>query len=132
MPVKPEDDVLELERSAEALVGRLAFLQQELATRGEYPLRQNWVEAAARLLSTAHTRRSRLRVAGISNLSDEVLGLVSEGVAHVRNIEAALSVRHGHALTTQQIHRALHQLTSRGSIERIAPSTYAMTEKGKT
>lgn len=112
------------------LVESLARRQRELASEGRYPFRQNWVGTASQLTRAQLRRKPRLRAAGIGNLSGEVLRLVRSGVSTITEINSQLDRDHPGALNRQQVHRAIHQLTQRREIRRVAPSTYIPIEKG--
>lgn len=113
-----------------ALVRQLAEEQQRLALQGSFPFHQNWVGTAAQLADSNHTRKPRLRVAGVRNLSREVLTHIQSGASTVSEIKDLLDVDHPGAIDRQQVHRAIHQLTQRNDIRRVATSTYEPTKKG--
>lgn len=119
-----------VEATVVELVQSLAKRQQELASEGNFPFQQNWVGTASQLTSAQLRRRPRLRAAGIANLSEEVLGLIRSGASTVTEIKAQLDRDHPGALDRQQVHRAIHQLTQRRDIRRVAPSTYILNLKG--
>ena len=124
------DSPEQVEAMVVELVLSLARRQQYLASEGNFPFQQNWVGTASQLSSAQLRRRPRLRAAGIANLSEEVLGLIRSGASTVSEIKAQLDRDHPGALDRQQVHRAIHQLTRRRDIRRVAPSTYIPNTKG--
>ena len=113
-----------------ALVRSLAERQQQLALEGSFPFQQNWVGTAAQLSDSGQHRRPRLRVAGVQNLSREVLTHIQSGASTVSEIKALLDTDHPGAIDRQQVHRAMHQLTQRNEIRRVATGTYMPTMRG--
>ena len=120
----------EAEETVLALVRQLAEQQRRLALEGSFPFHQNWVGTAAQLADSNQSRKPRLRVAGVRNLSREVLTHIQSGASTVSEIKALLDLDHPGAIDRQQVHRAIHQLAQRNDIRRVAASTYEPTKKG--
>lgn len=118
----------QFERQLTDMIANAAREQEAFTSAGESPFALDWVAIRDAIPASQPRSRFKLRSAGIHNLEGEVHDLVGQGLSSSYAIHARLIETHGDIVEPQQIHRALHKLTSRNALQRIGRNKYVPTE----